>query len=143
MENILAAMDPAETHFYAGVHALNLARRIKAKVLFLLVYPLSAKRSELAVENDPETPVKKRLASLIEEARSDGITVEYYIAYGLFEKELVSFVQENKITLLVVESHNERDSNDGTGGLLDKIRHRIDCRIEVVNVKPEISDRKE
>ena len=39
MENILVAMDPAETRFYAGMHALNLAKRINAKVLFLLIFP--------------------------------------------------------------------------------------------------------
>jgi nucleotide-binding universal stress UspA family protein len=143
MENILAAMDPAETHFYAGVHALNLAKRIEAKVLFLLVYPPSTKRSARSRENKDEASVKTRLAALIEEARSDGITVEYYVVHGRFEKELVSFVQANKITLLVIESSAKRDSINGAKAFLDKIRHRIDCRIEVVNEKPETSERKE
>ncbi len=143
MENILVAMNPADTRFYAGVHALNLARRIKAKVLFLLVYPPSTRRSARSGEDTLEASVRKRLAALIEEARPDGITVEYYVAYGCFEKELASFVKENKITLLVVESPPEKHSIDGDGEFLDKIRHRIDCRIEVVNEKPETSNRKE
>jgi nucleotide-binding universal stress UspA family protein len=143
MVKILAAMDPAATHFNAGVHALNLAKRIKAKVMFLLVYPPSAKPNARSPENPAEASVKQHLAALIEEARSDGITVEYYVAYGQFENELVSFVHEKKITLLVVESPPEKDSIDGAKGMLEKIRHRIDCLIEVVNEKPETSNRKE
>ncbi len=143
MENILVAMDPAETRFYAGVHALNLARRIKAKVLFLLIYPPATRRSNRSGEDTLQDSVRKRLAALIEEARSEGITVEYYVVYGCFEKEVASFVQENKITLLVLESPSEGYSTQWGGECLDKIRHRIDCRIEVVNEKPEASNRKE
>jgi len=143
MENILVAMDPAETRFHAGVHALNLARRIKAKVFFLLVYPSSKQRSDRSGEETLEAIVRKRLGALIEEARLDGITVEYYVVYGCFEKELVSFVQNNKITLLVVESPSDSPSMDGGRERLDKIRHRIDCRIEVVNEKPQTSNGKE
>ena len=143
METILAAMAPIETHFHAGVHALNLARRIHARVLLLLICPLSSRRSNGTMENEVDASVKRRLSSLIEEARSEGITVEYYLAYGPFERELVSFIQENKITLLVVESQSSRDSKDEPEGFLDRIRHRIGCRIEVVNEKSEVLQRKE
>jgi nucleotide-binding universal stress UspA family protein len=144
MVNILAAMDPAETHFNAGVHAINLAKRIKAKVLFLLVYPPNSRRTARSAGHPAEAAVDKRLAPLIEEARADDITVEYYVAYGHFENELVSFVRKNKISLLVLESLPERDALHGGGkALLDKIRHRIDCLIEVVNEKSETSERKE
>ena len=66
------------------------------------------------------------------------------MAYGNYESELVSFVQENKITLLVVESSSERgESRELFREFLDKLRHRINCRIEVVNEKPENLGRKE
>jgi K+-sensing histidine kinase KdpD len=133
MEKILAAMDPATTHFSAGIHALDLARRIHAKVLFLLIHSSG--------ESKVETTVQKQLADPIEEARADGITVEYYVTHGTFESELVSFVRENRITLLVIESPMERD--DADGAFLDKIRHRLHCRIEVVNEKPNSLGRKE
>ena len=130
MENILVAMDPAETRFYAGVHALNLARRIKAKVLFLLIYPPATRRPSRSAEDTLQDSVRKRLAALIEEARSEGITVEYYVVYGCFEKEVASFVQENKITLLVVESPSE-GSFHALGGRMpgqnpsqDRLSHR-------------------
>jgi len=142
VKKILAALDPIATHFNAGVHALSLAKRINAKVLFLLVYPPSAKQSGQSLEDASEASVKQKLAALIEEARADGISVDYYVAHGHFEDELVHFVHENKITLLVVEALPGRESTDGTG-FLDKIRHRIDCLIEVVNEKPNASERKD
>lgn len=133
MEKILAAMDPAKTHFSAGMHALNLARRIQASVLFLLIHSPG--------ETEVDAAVQKQLSALIEEARADGVTVEYYVTHGRFENELVSFVRENRITLLVIESPFEKD--DADGAFLDKIRHRLQCRIEVVNEKPESLERKE
>jgi len=144
MEKILVAINPARTNFYAGIHALNLAKRIKARVLFLLVFPPPTKNERPPIGDGIETSVKKRLESLIEEGRSDGITVDYYLAYGNYEDELVSFIQENRITLLVVEFPvKSGDSTDTFKDFLDKIRHRINCRIEVVNEKPMISERKE
>jgi len=133
MEKILAAMDPAKTHFFAGMHALNLARRIHAKVLFLLIHS--------SEEGEAEAAVQKQLAALIEDARADGVTVEYYVTHGSFESELVSFARENRITLLVIESPFGED--DADGAFLYKIRHRLHCRIEVVNEKPEALERKE
>jgi hypothetical protein len=143
MERILVAMDPARTHFFAGIRALNLAKRIHAKVLFLLVFPDGHRPDETEVR--PELyAVQKGVEALIEMGRADGLSVDYYLTYGDFESELVSFVQENKITLSVVECP------PGPGGaaeacreFLDKLRHLINCRIEVVHPKPDTSERKE
>lgn len=142
MEKILVVMDPQRPHFFAGIHALNLAKRIKAKVFFLLVFP--TEKPGKSIEPSNATAVKQKVRILLEEARSEGLTVDYYLAYGNYESELVSFVQENKITLLVVESSAERsESKDIFREFLDKLRHRINCRIEVVNEKPENLGRKE
>ena len=104
MERILVVMKPAQTNRLAGIHALNLARRIRAKVFFLLIFPSSSGRSESTVGAEGEAALKKGVEGLIDEARSDGIAVDYYTAYGDYESELVSFVQDKKVTLLVVES---------------------------------------
>ena len=142
MEKILVVMDPQKPLFFAGIHALNLAKRINAKVYFLLVFP--PKEPGKPAEDSNEAAVKQKVKTLLEEARSDGLTVDYYLAYGNYESELVSFVQENKITLLVVESSSERgESRELFREFLDKLRHRINCRIEVVNEKPENLGRKE
>jgi hypothetical protein len=88
--------------------------------------------------------VKKNVQALIEEARSEGLTVDYYTAYGNYENELVDFVQENKVTLLIVESPDgQSDSTEMPKNFLNKLRHRINCRIEVVNKKPNQPERKE
>jgi nucleotide-binding universal stress UspA family protein len=144
MEKILVVMDPVRPHFFAGIHALNLAKRISAKVLFLLVFPASADPAGNLVDRENEATVKKNVQALIQEARSDGLTVDYYTAYGNYENELVSFVQENKVTLLIVESPDgQNDSPEVPKNFLNKLRHRINCRIEVVNKKPNHTERKE
>lgn len=144
MEKILVAMDPKKTNLYACIHALNLAKRIKAKVLFLLVFSISAKEVEKNLEEEIPISVKRRIDSFIEEGRSDGIVVDYYLVYGDFENEIVSFIQENRITLLVVEFPAEREHlAEDFNFLLEKIRHRINCRIEVVHEKLLTTERKE
>jgi nucleotide-binding universal stress UspA family protein len=144
MERILVAMDPLHTHLFAGIHALNLAKRINARVSFLLVFPGSTMQSSNPTENENAFAVKKNVEALIEEARSDGITVDYYAASGNYENELVNFVHENRVSLLVVESAaGQGDSGEAARHFLDRLRHRIDCRIEVVNEKPKTPKRKE
>ena len=144
MERILVAMDPVKTKFNACTHALNLAKRIKAKVLFLLVFSMPSREIKKFLKEEIAAPVKRRLDSFIEEGRSDGIEVDYYLVYGNFENEIVSFIQENRITLLVVEPPQVGEQlNEGFKLFLEKIQHRINCRIEVVNEKPVKMERKE
>jgi len=144
MEKILVTMNPARTRLSAGIHALNLAKRINAKVIFLLVSPDGPDRSELFHNNRNAAVLKKRLETLIDDARSDGVSVDYYAASGDYEGELIRFVQENKVTLLVVETPVGPPATVETfKNFLDKLRHRINCRIEVVNEKPKTAERKE
>ena len=144
MQKILVAMAPAKPNHFAGIHALNLARRISARVLFLLVLPSSSKQPQLSETNKNEEAVKKEVDLLIEEARLDGIAVEYYLVYGDYEREVINFARENQVTLLVIEPPFTPGSTaDAANALLDKLRHSINCRIEVVNEKNRISERKE
>ena len=144
MENILAAMDPTQTHLFAGIHALNLAERISARISFLLIFPSAAHPSNQPTRPNNTPGIARRIGALIQEARSDGITAEYHTACGNYETELVRFVQENRVTLLVVES--AAGAHDPAGldkQALDRLRHRLNCRIEVVNAKPKRPKRKE
>lgn len=144
MERILVAMDPVRNHFFAGIHALNLAKRIQAKVLFLLVFSPRTRKAPTWSEKSKEMMVKKRVEALIEKARSEGIAIDYYLIRGDYESELVSFVQENNITLLVMECPpGHKDAAEGCRDFLDNLRHRINCRIEIVNEKPDPPERKE
>jgi hypothetical protein len=138
MVTILAAIDPVEQQFNAGVRAINLAKRIKAKVMFLLLYPTRNGGTVRMVDHPTDTAVDKRLTLLIEEAHADDIPVDYCVASGRFESELVRFVQKNRIYLLVLESLPKRNR-----ALLKSIRHRINCLIEVVSVKSRIAAKKD
>lgn len=83
-----------------------------------------------------ETAVKARIEPLIEEGLSEGIPVDYYISHGRYENELFKFVKENRITILVVGSPADHSKHPGDfNSLIEKIRHRIDCRIKVVHEK--------
>lgn len=138
MVTILAAIDPVEQQFNAGVRAINLAKRIKAKVMFLLLYPTRNGGTVRMVDHPTDTAVDKRLTLLIEEAHADDIPVDYCVASGRFESELVRFVQKNRIYLLVLESLPKRNR-----ALLKSIRHRINCLIEVVSVKSRTAAKKD
>ena len=144
MERILVTMDPAQTHLFAGIHALNLAKRINAKVIFLLVFPPAPDPSGIPAGENTEAALKRRVEALIDDARSEGIPVDYYAAYGDYESELIGFVQENKVSLLVVQyPAGPHETAEAFRNFLDKLRHRINCRIEVVNEKPKTPERKE
>ena len=137
MQKILVGLDPGKTSLWAAVHALNLAKRIKARLYFLLVIdPAAAKGFDESLIRQVEASMKSKLESLIEEGISNGIPVNYYITYGQYDNELVKFVKENKITMLVMGSSTPQDGRlEDFDNLLEKIRHRIDCRIEVVHEK--------
>jgi len=137
MERILVGIHSPDTSFWAGVHALNLAKRIGARVSFLLVVDRESGSTD-DLGQKAEASFKKKVESLIEEGRSEGIAVDYYLTYGNFETELIRFSQENRVTLLVVEPPREK-STERFSSLLEKIRHRINCRIEVVHEKPDLS----
>jgi nucleotide-binding universal stress UspA family protein len=136
MEKILVGLYPGKTSLWAAVHALNLSKRIKARLYFLLIIEPATKKSDESLIRQVEASMKSSLESLIEEGISEGIPVDYYITYGQYDNELVKFARENKITMLVVGSptSQERRFNDFEN-LIEKIRHRIDCRIEVVHKK--------
>jgi len=136
MEKILVGLDPGKTSLWAAVHALNLSKRINARLYFLLVIDPAVKDLDESLIRQVEASMKSNLESLIEEGISDGIPVDYYITYGQYDNELVKFVKENKITMLVVGSPTPQDGRlEDFDDLLEKIRHRIDCRIEVVHEK--------
>lgn len=136
MEKILVGLYPGKTSLWAAVHALNLATRIRSRLYFLLVIDPSTKRSDESFMRQIEASMKSSLESLVEEGISKGIPVNYYITYGQYDNELVKFVKENKITILVVGSPSLQQRRiENFDDFLEKIRHRIDCRIEVVHEK--------
>ena len=135
MEKILVGMDAGALTLWAPIHAINLGKRIKAKVYVLLVINPSMATTREGLQEEMESAARKKIEALIDEARSEGVWVDYYITYGTYEGELIRFIEENGITLLVVglPFTEERIGGEEFVDVLENIRHRINCRIEVVN----------
>ena len=127
MERILVGVGPQTSKLWAALHAVGLARRMQARVSFLLVLEPGA-----TVWLAP--PKRQDLERLIDQVRAEGLPVEYFISQGSFEEELVRFTKEHRVTMLVIDQPTAQsgDGHDSTT-LLEKIRHRVDCRIEVVH----------
>lgn len=136
MERILVGLDTAEGSLWSGIHALNLAKRIDAKVSFLLVIDTDIDRCKAALQDQWKAHMTKSLGALIEQGRDEGIAVDYFVTYGKFDVEIVKFIRENRITMLVVGLPVDQKGSSGDfAARLEKVRHRIDCRIEVVHEK--------
>jgi len=133
MERILVSMNCRNGSWGAWSRAISLARRIDAKLYVLLVLPASIKGAGIE-ENNAPCGTRERLELLIEIAKSEGARIDYFISQGNYEEEVIRFVQQNRITLLIAESpdrdgpHPERDSAQ-----IRQIQHRIACRVELVS----------
>jgi nucleotide-binding universal stress UspA family protein len=136
MEKILVAIDGRHGAWEALSHACSLARRIHVQLNVLLVIPLDkAGLSHAAAE--VEEHIKKRLELLIEAAKAEGIVINYFITEGNYDDEVISFVNHNKITLLVHETHEgeTRPASREMAETLRSLRHRIACTMEIVAPK--------
>ncbi len=133
MERILVSMNCRSGSWGAWSRAISLARRIDAKLYALLVLPPSAIGAGIE-ENSATCGTRERLELLIEIAKSEGARVDYFISEGNYEEEVIRFVEQNRITLVIAEhpddenSHSERDMAQ-----IRKIQHRIACRVELVS----------
>jgi nucleotide-binding universal stress UspA family protein len=139
MEKILVGMDASAITLWAPIHAINLGKRIKAKVYILLVISPGTASNLRDLQEEMEAAARKKVEALIDEGRSEGVVVDYYITYGTYEGELIKFIEENEITLLVVgfPPGGEWSSMGESVDVLENIRHRINCRIEVVHERAE------
>ncbi len=147
MGKILVVIDMESIDLSPCIHALNLAERMKsARVYFLLISDTSKmeanhkdkKNSYASHGKTSSIPTKENLESLIEDGRSKGIMVGYYTAQGDFKEEIIEFIKSRRIDLLVMGSPLKKTNmkkEDIFTKFIEKIRHRVDCRIEVVHGK--------
>lgn len=136
MEKILAGMTLEPSSLWAGIHALNLAKRMKAHVSLLLVIQ-PGQDNTASHHQGVADPMTDRIKAMIDEGRDEGIALNYYQAIGDYAGELIHFIQHNKITLLVIASPGENDVHEADfKEFLEKLHHRLNCRIEVVHMKP-------
>jgi len=136
MERILVGLDVRQSNL-EGVHrAIQLAARIDAKVSVLLVSSLVSPSAPQEILQEFENAVRRRLELLIEKGRADGVEVEFYMTQGNYREEVVRFTQQNPITLLVLAlPKTGQQAVDEFHEWLAGMRHRINCRIELVQEK--------
>lgn len=158
MEHILVSMDIRQeavspfpllnqdetSGFLAAVYrAIHLAERIKANVHLLLVWYQEPTSSPVDAFTGLEDAAKKHLELMIEKARSNGVSVHYYISKGNFEDEVIRFVAEKKITLLILGlPYGNSESSVEFNKALYAIRQNVRCAIELVRRKDPLTRRK-
>jgi nucleotide-binding universal stress UspA family protein len=133
MERILVSMDVRQSHL-EGVHrAVHLAKRIEASVFILLVSDSTIDSGPRNIFQDLEESVRRRLELMIQMGRSEGLDMNTYTTQGNYLEEVIRFIQENGITLLVLGSPRvgSRAADEFTEAF-DAMRHRISCRVELV-----------
>ena len=134
MEKILVAIDGKHGAWEALSHACSLAKRMHVQLNVLFV--AASTRSHLShAETDAENYIKKRLGLLFEAAKSEGISINYFIAEGNYDDEVITFINHNKITLLVHETPEGDTRSAGKESAICSLRHRIACKMEVVAPK--------
>ncbi len=158
MEHILVSMDirqvaeipfslfPQEhlEGFLGAVYrAIHLAERIRATVHILLVLTQKPPAHLVDKAADMERLAQKHLDLMVEKARASGVNVHFYMTAGNFETEVIRFVAEHKITMLILGS-----PNSGSGAAaefqktLSSIRQNIRCTIELVRRKEPLTTRR-
>ena len=138
MERILVGMDIRETSLGAVYRAIHLAIRIKAPVYILVVTDDGVKSSGDDVLAALEGSVRKKLDLMIQLGRSEGVTVNYYVTQGVYEEEVIRFVEEKDVTLLVLGFVDENPKTKAEREFrksLGNIRKRVNCSIELVHQK--------
>jgi nucleotide-binding universal stress UspA family protein len=136
MERILVAMDVRQSNL-EGVHrAIQLASRIDATVTILLVSDQNEPSNHQDIFQELQGSVRKRLELLMEMGRADGVEVNFYMSRGDYREELIRFAQHNQISLVVFAlPRTGQQATDEFHQWLAGIRHRISCRIELVQEK--------
>jgi K+-sensing histidine kinase KdpD len=143
MNRILVAVESGHASVSAAVYAFNLAQRIQAQISFLLIDSQGDEIDATPRESNDEFTLPKQLQSLIgNSSRRDGVKVNFYVASGPFEAELINFVQQNRISLLIV-GFPAPDRQEEAGRFLERltsINQQINCRIMFVSEKLSSTD---
>ncbi len=132
------------TSLWPVIYVLNLAKRMDVRIYILLVEDPAVLPMVQGTDPQDEFAIKDRLEKLILKGRSEGLLIDYYIAGGSYKDELIKFIQEKKISLLVVgfPIQEKKKTPQHLPGLLKEIRFRTNCRIEVVHQKNDKTGKK-
>ena len=135
MERILVSMEAPRVAWEALIRAFSLAERTGKGVSVLLVYPDQAQTHHLVKEEHP-VPVREKLELIIRNLKPENISPAIYMTEGPYEEEVIRFVEEYGITHLIIEFFEENPKVDARSSKsINRIRHRVKCRMEVVHKK--------
>ena len=138
MEKLLVAIDSRYGAWEALSHACSLAKRIDATLNILLVVPLR-RRNFSSQSKEVEEAIRKRLGLLIEAAKAEDVKINYFTTEGEYAQEVIDFVNNNKISLLIHEADDTKiRSAKREQVFLSSLRHRVSCTVEIVFTKKNI-----
>jgi Universal stress protein family len=125
-KNILVPLGPQSKGLSGVQHALALAKRIPARIFLLKFLPSRAEDAQSIQQEDV-------LKDLIAAARQADLKISYHTAHGPFEKEVIGFVREEKIQILILGEEE---------GHLDRflLRHRAAIPAQIILVKQKESE---
>ncbi len=135
MEKILIAIDGKYGAWEALSHACSLAQRIQVQLNVLLVTPPLEETLSLEEQKQLQQ-VQNRLSLCVEQAVAEGIDIKSFYTEGNYVEEVINFTNQNNITLLISEQTMGRFRQTRESlSALHSLRHRINCRMEVVTPK--------
>ena len=141
MERILVGLHFHEVALEAVYRAVYLADRIRAGVYLLLVADPGRELADSATFSDLNESIKCGLNRTLELAREAGVTVESYVVQGRYEEEVIRFVRQKGITLLVFGlPEADAKTTREFGRALRNIRNQVSCAIELVRPKEPLFD---
>lgn len=133
MENILVAIDSKRGGWEAISHACFLAKRVNVRINVLLVTPECNGLNCSSADAAAVELVRRRVDLHIETAKTEGLTINYFITEGNYEEEVISFVHHHKITLFMCQIDNgEKRATEREMASLLSLKHRIACKMEIV-----------
>jgi len=132
MEKILAAMMIDENSALAGIHALNLAKRINAHLSFLLIeHPSGEDEDEIVRMNE-------KIISLLQNGRSENLNVDMFCSRGDYADELIKFALEEKVTMVIIAPPSIiKCSKIVFDEFIEKLHHRLNCRMDIVHKRED------
>jgi len=142
MERILVSMGEGRGAWEAFSRAISLAKRIEAKIYVLFVAssttgsPIQGIGGATHGSTRTHSSIRERLELMIQAAKSNKLSIDYFITEGGYEEEVIRFIDQNRITLIILESAVEENRHlNNQSSLIRWLRHRSSCRVEVVSLR--------
>ncbi len=124
-KRILVPLGPQSKDLKGIYHALALAERMRAKIHILQI--------ENQRDGDERNSWKEKvLLDLVNTALQEGLTVSHHIAYGKLEEELMEFIKNESIELVVLGEEDQMAQS------LIRIRAKIPFQIIQVKEKDNV-----